>query len=118
MHQFAIAHASPSNNRSNNLVKPIGEFDLPTSHLCAKLKAFFAAQKRPHSAVLEADGKPMWYIPGLAFSNWGLTVKNNPSESFVARTVVGVQNLVKWAKKQGKTVRLAGYRHTWSYVSP
>lgn len=115
--QLAIAHASPSNDRSNNLALPLGQFDLPTSPMFAKFKSFFVEQRQGHPEVLEADGKPMWHVPGLAFKNWGLTIQNNPSDSFVARTVVGVQNLVKWAKKKGKTVRLSGYRHTWSYVS-
>jgi len=116
--QLAIAHASPSNDRSNNLALPLGQFDLPTSPMFAKFKSFFAEHRQGHPDVFEGDGKPMWHVPGLAFKNWGLTVQNNPSDSFVARTVVGVQNLVKWAKKKGKTVRLSGYRHTWSYVSP
>ena len=116
MHQFANAHASLSNDRSNNLAKPLGQFDLPPSSPFAKLTSFFAEHKQPHHDVVEVDGKPMWHVPGLAFKNWGLTVSNNPSDSFFARTVVGVQNLVKWAKKQGKSVRLAGYCHTWSYV--
>lgn len=114
MHQLAVAHASPSNDSSNHLAKAAAHFDLPPSPLFAKFQALFFERKLPHPNVLEADGTPMWHIPGLAFKNWGLTVSNNPSDSFVARTVLGVQNLVKWAKAQDKTVRLAGYRHTWS----
>src|SRR6266545_2878048 len=52
--KVAIAHASPSNDRSNNLTKPIANFDLPPSPLFAKLKLMFAEHQRPHSAVLEA----------------------------------------------------------------
>ena len=117
VHEMARAHASPKNDRSNNLAHPLGQFHLPPSPLFTEFKALFGEKKQLHNEVLEGDGKPMWHIPGLEFRNWGLTVSNNPSDSFVARTVVGVQNLVKWAKARGKTVRLAGYRHTWRYVS-
>lgn len=118
INKIASAHADPSNDRSNKLAKPVGQFDLLPSSLFAKFKIMFEEQKQPHPAVFEADGRPMWHIPGLTFRNWGLTVSNSPADSFVARTVVGVQNLIKWAKTQGKTVRLAGYRHTWAYVFP
>ncbi|KAG9124347.1 hypothetical protein FRC07_011965 [Ceratobasidium sp. 392] len=67
-------------------------------------------------AIKEADGKPMKYVPHLPFENWGLTVKNKPSYTFIARTEVGLRNLVKWAGAQTpkKKVRVAGYRHTWT----
>ncbi|QRV95085.1 cholesterol oxidase [Ceratobasidium sp. AG-Ba] len=48
--------------------------------------------------VKERDGNPMKYIPSLPFENWE----------------VGLQNLVKWAAKHKKKVRVAGYRHTWT----
>ncbi|KIK54755.1 hypothetical protein GYMLUDRAFT_176806 [Collybiopsis luxurians FD-317 M1] len=57
----------------------------------------------------------MVYIPNQEFQNWGLTVKNTPSYTFIAKTRVGVQNLIKWAAKPevNKRVRVAGFRHTW-----
>lgn len=64
--------------------------------------------------VKESDGKAMKFVPSLHFQNWGLTVQNTPSYTFIARTEVGLQNLVKWAAGQKKKVRVAGYRHTWS----
>ncbi|KAF5346576.1 hypothetical protein D9758_013474 [Tetrapyrgos nigripes] len=74
-----------------------------------------AAEGQDFPHVEEGDGKPMVYIPNLAFQNWGLTVKNKPSYTFIARTRVGVQNLVKWASEPSvnKRVRVAGFRHTW-----
>lgn len=51
---------------------------------------------------------------GTEFENWGLTIKNTPSLTFVPTTVLGVQNLVKLAKENGKRIRAAGYRHTWT----
>jgi hypothetical protein len=34
--------------------------------------------------------------------------------TFVPTTVLGVENLIKWAKANNKRVRAAGYRHTWT----
>ena len=48
------------------------------------------------------------------FRNWGRTVRSTPTETFFPVTKVGVQNIVRWAKANGKRVRAAGYRHTWS----
>lgn len=67
--------------------------------------------------VLEGDGKPMRRVKGSRFWNWGLTVDNTPSDTFSARTRIGVQNLVKWAKQNNKRVRVAGFRHTWGLAS-
>lgn len=66
-----------------------------------------------HADVLEADGAPMRCFQGRKFENWAQTVANDPAVTFVPRTKEGVCNLVKWAKSQGKRVRVAGYRHTW-----
>lgn len=54
--------------------------------------------------IPEGDGTPMQFVTNLPFSNWGGNVKNTPRYTFVARTVVGIQNLVKWAK--GKNYKL------------
>ncbi|KIO22766.1 hypothetical protein M407DRAFT_216008 [Tulasnella calospora MUT 4182] len=56
----------------------------------------------------------MKFVKDLPFSNWGGNIKNTPRYTFVARTVVGVENLVKWAKEKNYKVRSAGYTHTWS----
>ncbi|KAG8702115.1 hypothetical protein FRC09_004949 [Ceratobasidium sp. 395] len=72
----------------------------------------------PFPEILEGDGEQMKYVPNLPFENWGLTVKNKPSYTFIARTEIGLQNLVKWAGAQTpkKKVRVAGYRHTVSLL--
>ena len=41
-------------------------------------------------------------------------MKNKPKYTCVPTTVLGVQNLIKWAKVNDKRVRCAGYRHSWS----
>lgn len=43
-------------------------------------------------------------------------MQNVPQWTFVPKTVLGLQNLVKWAKQEGYRVRCAGYRHSWSPI--
>lgn len=65
-----------------------------------------------HSQVKEGDGAGVLYH-NLSFQNWGRTVENTPSVTFVPKTKAGVCNIVRWAKANNKRVRGAGYRHTW-----
>lgn len=53
---------------------------------------------------------------GVGFENWGESVNNKPKYTFVPSTVLGLQNLVKFAKEKGLRVRCAGYRHSWSPI--
>ncbi|EIN04699.1 hypothetical protein PUNSTDRAFT_146346 [Punctularia strigosozonata HHB-11173 SS5] len=48
------------------------------------------------------------------FANWGHTIYYEPEATFVVRTIEGVCELVKWAAREGKKVRVAGFRHSWS----
>lgn len=48
------------------------------------------------------------------FHNWANSVENTPRYTFVPTTVLGLSNLVKWAKVEGYRVRCSGYRHSWS----
>lgn len=48
------------------------------------------------------------------FENWGQNVKNTPKYTFVPTTVLGLQNLIKYAKANNLRVRCSGYRHSWS----
>ena len=65
---------------------------------------------------LESDGSPVASYVESEFQNWGQTVTNTPAVTFVPRTRRGVQEIVRWASAQNKTVRAAGYRHSWSDV--
>lgn len=65
------------------------------------------------SGVTERDGTPVRVYTDLEFQNWGRTVKNVPSVTAFPRSKIGICNLVKWAAKNDKRVRVAGYRHTW-----
>jgi hypothetical protein len=71
---------------------------------------------RHHPDLREADGTPVWYVDAATFRNWGRTVRNTPAVTFVPRTKRGVREIVRWASANGKTVRAAGYRHSWSHV--
>lgn len=52
--------------------------------------------------------------PDIEFENWGQNVKNTPKYTFVPTTVLGLQNLIKYAKTNNFRVRCSGYRHSWS----
>ncbi|KAJ7037125.1 hypothetical protein C8F04DRAFT_999443 [Mycena alexandri] len=50
------------------------------------------------------------------FENWGETVKNTPTFTFVPTTVLGIQNLVRYASENNMRVRCSGFRHSWSPI--
>jgi len=52
-------------------------------------------------------------VPDHEFNNYGETVKNTPSKTFFPKTLKEVQELVKYARKEGKRLRAAGMRHSW-----
>eukprot|EP00040_Diaphanoeca_grandis_P010113 m.51793 g.51793 ORF g.51793 m.51793 type:complete len:587 (+) comp21501_c0_seq1:293-2053(+) len=54
--------------------------------------------------------------PKEKFQNWGKTVTNTPSLTFTPTKVTEIQDIVKQAKANNKTVRCGGYRHSWSPV--
>lgn len=41
-------------------------------------------------------------------------MKNTPRYTFVPTTVLGLQNVIKYAKANDFRVRCSGYRHSWS----
>jgi hypothetical protein len=69
-----------------------------------------------HPELRESDGSLMWCVEDELFQNWGRTVSNTPALTVVPRTKGGVGNVVRWASTNGRTVRGAGYRHSWSSV--
>lgn len=50
----------------------------------------------------------------LPFKNWGQTVANVPGYTFVPTKILGLKNLVLYAREHNFRVRCAGYRHSWS----
>ncbi|KZV82168.1 hypothetical protein EXIGLDRAFT_778917 [Exidia glandulosa HHB12029] len=59
--------------------------------------------------VLEVDGSGPQH-----FKNWVACIDFAPSHVLLARSIEGVRRVVRWASRVGKSVRVAGYRHTWS----
>ncbi|KDQ54683.1 hypothetical protein JAAARDRAFT_60628 [Jaapia argillacea MUCL 33604] len=62
----------------------------------------------------ESAVEEMVFSGPSTFRNWGLTVEFKPSQTLIVRSVEGVCKVVKWAEDNGKKVRVAGFRHTWS----
>jgi hypothetical protein len=73
-------------------------------------------RQRGHPHLREADGSAVQYVERAEFRNWGRTVRNTPAVTFMPRTKHGVREIVRWARANNKTVRAAGYRHSWSDV--
>lgn len=61
-----------------------------------------------------SETKTMEVYGDKHFQNWGQSVSNTPLWTFIPKTVLGLQNLVKWAQSNDYRVRCAGYRHSWS----
>jgi len=49
-----------------------------------------------------------------AFNNWGGTVKTHPDFTFYPKTKYDICRIVKWAKSEGKNVRVSAYKHSWT----
>lgn len=64
--------------------------------------------------IVEADGSLVEVYSNRRFRNWGGTVDYIPAYTFVPRSKQGICNIVRWAKKNNRRVRAAGYRHTWT----
>ncbi|KAJ7847979.1 hypothetical protein B0H13DRAFT_2285449 [Mycena leptocephala] len=81
----------------------------------AKLKEAFG----PHLPKIyedKAQTKVMEVHANDEFVNWGETVKNTPTFTFVPTTVLGIQNLVRYASANTLRVRCSGFRHSWSPI--
>ncbi|RCI16379.1 hypothetical protein L249_2455 [Ophiocordyceps polyrhachis-furcata BCC 54312] len=61
-----------------------------------------------------SETKVMEVYSNVPFENWGLSVQNTPDFTFLPTTVLGLENVVKYAKQKNYRVRCAGYRHSWS----
>ncbi|KAJ6566778.1 hypothetical protein B0H19DRAFT_713862 [Mycena capillaripes] len=63
-----------------------------------------------------AQTKVIEVVVNEEFINWGETVKNTPTLTFVPTTVLGVQNIVRFASTHNLRVRCGGFRHSWSPI--
>ena len=90
--------------------------DAPSTHteFSTDVASFLRANAKPCPDIVEGDGKPVACVTNAVFQNWGRTVENKPYLTCIPKTKGGVCNIVKWALANQKTVRVAGYRHTWN----
>jgi len=83
-------------------------------HHFKSLKSIFKWEHAPKIYEDKARTKVMEVHADKEFENWGLSVQNKPKFTFVPTTILGLENLVKYAKQKGLRVRCSGYRHSWS----
>ena len=53
-------------------------------------------------------------IHNLEFENTEQTIKNKPQTTFFPRTIDEISRIIKHAKEEGKRVRAAGMKHSWT----
>jgi hypothetical protein len=115
----ALAELSGTEQERLHRAETGQEIDDPNSSLrradAVRGRAAALVEASPEIApeLVEADGQRIKTYHEREFENWGQTVENRPTLTCVPKTRIGVCNIVKWATHQGKTVRAAGYRHTW-----
>ena len=82
-----------------------------------KMTMKLAYIKKRHHVVKEKNGQGMLYL-NKRFKNWGLNIRTKKKiRTFVPKSKVGLCNLVKWAKSKSLSVRVSGYRHSWSDIT-
>jgi hypothetical protein len=63
--------------------------------------------------LMENDGTPIKTFT-TTFTNWGSTVRFKPEIIYQPSSVEGVCNIVKWATRENKKIRVCGYQHSWA----
>ena len=53
-------------------------------------------------------------IKNLAFENTEQTINNTPQITFFPKTIDQVSRVIKHARKEGKRIRAAGMKHSWT----
>eukprot|EP00172_Hildenbrandia_rubra_P000666 Plantae.Rhodophyta-Hildenbrandia_rubra.ctg13639.p1 GENE.Plantae.Rhodophyta-Hildenbrandia_rubra.ctg13639~~Plantae.Rhodophyta-Hildenbrandia_rubra.ctg13639.p1 ORF type:complete len:686 (-),score=132.30 Plantae.Rhodophyta-Hildenbrandia_rubra.ctg13639:535-2592(-) len=81
-----------------------------------KVRTKLGISSSPIKGVVESNGKAVAVYREDRFLNWGRTVEARPEYTFAPQSVVGVQNIVRFAKREGLRVRVAASRHSWSSV--
>lgn len=107
-----LLHFSYKENKINE------EFPHPVKKLSQSPPTPLAPKKTGHAIVKEENGEGMEYKEGVGFKNWSGSVRTTPAFTFFPKTKQGLQNLVLWAKKNNKRIRVSGYRHSFTEVYP
>ena len=123
---FALPPSPPVKHHFKNLIEKVeGFFHKDKRVVNGDMNGVVEDPVKPLSQVTPHEGFPKIYedkaetrtmevYGDKEFQNWGQSVENTPRWTFVPKTVLGLQNLVKWAKANDYRVRCSGYRHSWS----
>ena len=98
----------------SKLKDEIAEIEFGKSDFQTESFEFFKKKTTFVGDLTEENGEDIQVLTDKIFENWGLTVKNTPYLTCFPKTKKGICNIVKYAKEKNKTVRVSGYRHTWS----
>lgn len=74
----------------------------------------FGIPSSPVKGVVESSGKAVAVHRGDRLRSWGKTVEARPEHAFAPESVVGAQNIARFAKREGLRARVAASRHSWS----
>jgi hypothetical protein len=83
-------------------------------HGLSRLKEMKCRRYDPGFTLNEADGKTAIKTLKSDFVNWGQTVAFEPLLIFQPSTIEGVKNIVKWAIRYHKRVKVIGFQHSWT----
>ena len=108
------AHPAPSSEPAINTESAEADLSHPSHERWRNALDRVISSATEFEEILEGDGTPMRCISKERFENWGGTIRNLPALTCFPHTKAGVCNIVTWAASHGKTVRVSGYRHTWS----
>ncbi|KAK7966852.1 uncharacterized protein PG986_001129 [Apiospora aurea] len=119
IHHPAAAKEAQTSAVKQSLFAVLKNILLKILNVKGLVTSYFRDRTQPPSSleIWEDEAKSKKLVPTqIEFQNWGQTVTNTPQYTFVPTTVLGVQNLVRWAASNNLRVRCAGYRHSWSPI--
>ncbi|KAL9108479.1 MAG: hypothetical protein Q9227_006694 [Pyrenula ochraceoflavens] len=117
------SHPSPGAKHHFSLLDALKKLTVSGLGLKERVQRLFKEddieKHRKHVPIIfedAAEKKIMEAYSDVPFENWGQSVQNKPKFTMVPSTVLGIQNLVKYAAEQDLRVRCAGFRHSWSSI--
>ena len=117
------AHPSPGAKHHFSLLNALKKLVVDGLEVKEAVETFFERDEykkhTKHVPIIYEDAtekKVMQAYSDVPFENWGLSIHNTPKFTMVPSTVLGIQNLVKYAAEKRLRVRCAGFRHSWSSI--
>lgn len=115
------AAANPEADNSQSIKEAIAQMVTFTEGALIPAMATVSISKLPffehgHRSYDDVQKIKVGSNESVWFANWGNTVEFKTGHTLEVNTVQGVCDIVKWAKGNGKRVRVAGFRHTWRCV--